>query len=119
MKHDVHAGMFNLAVHDTGEVWNGLLNVNLGATVRLNVIGKAPGHCGVPAVNTTAVPASTAMAMVGIHRLATAMAMVGIHRLATCQPRCAFVGAEGLGAAGCGRMSLLAMDTRKQRSSAS
>ena len=70
--------MFKLVVHHTGEAWDGLLNVNFLAAVRLNDVGKAPGHCGVPAVNATAVPAPVAMALVGIHGFATYL------------PRCAF-----------------------------
>ena len=56
IEHEV--GVFNLVVHHTGEAWNGLLNVHFGAVVRLDDAGKAPSHCGVPAVNAAAVPAS-------------------------------------------------------------
>ena len=51
IKHRVHAG------------------VNLGAVVRLNDVGKAPGRCGLPAVNTAAAQASIAMGLVGVHGL--------------------------------------------------
>ena len=50
---------------------DGLLNVNLGAAVRVNDIGKAAGHCGVPAVNTAASRAPVALVFVGIHGFAT------------------------------------------------
>ena len=70
IKHKVHAGMFNLAIHHTGEVWDGLLDVNLGGAVRVND-RKAPSHCGVPAVDTTAVPAPAAVVLVSVHGLAT------------------------------------------------
>ena len=43
IKHQVRAGMFDLIVHLTGEIRDGLLNLYLGATARLNDINKAPG----------------------------------------------------------------------------
>ena len=106
--HKAPAGVFNLVVHHTGEARNGLLKKKkMGAAVRLNDISKASGHCGVPAVNTTAVPAPTAMVLVGAHKLPTYL------------PRCAFVRAGCGGARRVGGISLMAMDTRQQRSSAS
>ena len=71
IKLEVRAGMFNLIVHHTGEAWDGLLNVNLGAAVRLSDVSKASGHHSVPAVNTAAVPAPVAVVLVEIHGFAT------------------------------------------------
>ena len=36
MKHKVHAGMVDPTVHHIGGAWDGLLDVHLGATARLN-----------------------------------------------------------------------------------
>ena len=73
--------MFNLIVHQTGKASVGLLNVNLGAAVRLNDISKALGNCSVPAVNTAAVLAPVAMVLMDTNGFATYLS------------RCAFVGA--------------------------
>ena len=90
-----------------------MFNVNLGAVVRLEDVGKAPGHAGMPAVNAAAVPASVAM-VAGERPLVWHMSAP--LRFCWCRLwRCL----EGSGAAGCGSLCLLATDTRKQRSSAS
>ena len=64
IKNEKHACMFDLAIHHTGETWGGMLNVYLGATVRLN-ISKASDHCGMLAINTAAVPTPIAVVLVG------------------------------------------------------
>ena len=51
IKHKVLAGVFNLVVHHTREAGHGLFDVDFGAAVRLNDVGKAPGNCGMLAVN--------------------------------------------------------------------
>ena len=106
IKRKVQAGMLDLVAHHTGEAWHGLLSVFHGVTLRLNDISKASGHCSVPAINTAAVPTPRSSVTGGDPLLCHRMGQAEATR-------------EGSGAAGCGSMSLLAMDTRNQRSSAS
>ena len=71
IKHEAHAGVFNLVVHNSGEAWNGLLNVYLGAAVRLDDVGKASGQCGMPAVDASNRTYTLATVLVSICRFGT------------------------------------------------
>ena len=70
MKSEIHACVFDRAIHHTREGWNGLFDVHLGATVRLYQISKAPGRCGMPTIDTTAVAAPGAMVLLRVNRFA-------------------------------------------------
>ena len=92
-----------LVKHKSRVAWNGLLNVNLCAAVRLNDVG-----CGMLAVDAPTVPAAVTMVLVSIHRFGTNQSR---HACVVAMP-------EDRERRECGSMTLLAMDTRKQRSSA-
>ena len=80
-KDEIHACVFDLAIHRTSKGCNGLLDVHLGAIVRVYHIGTASSHCGMLAIDTTAVSAPRTAVLLSIHGFATDL------------PRCAFVGA--------------------------
>ena len=64
IQHKVHAGVFNLVQH-TGEDWTGLFDVNFGAVMLLNDVGKAPGPLQHAGDNTASVPTPVAVVLVG------------------------------------------------------
>ena len=57
-----------LTVYDTTDSWDLLFKEHLGATVWVYHVSQAPGHCGMPAVDTSAVPTTIAVVLLYIHR---------------------------------------------------
>ena len=74
--------MLPLTVHDAGESLHLLFNEHLGATVRVCHISKASGYRGMPAVDASTVPTTTAVVLLYIHRFPTDLTS------------CAFVGSR-------------------------
>ena len=94
IKDEIHACVFDLAIHHASEDWDGLLDV------RVYHISQASGNCGMCAINTASAPTPIAVVLLRIHRFATDLT------------RCAFVGArqydaEWSGAAGSGNMGCI------------
>ena len=110
VKDKIHA---RVSIHRTSEGRDGLLDVHIGAAVCVDQIGYASGHCGMSAIDAAA--ASTSHSSGAVER------PQACHRSDPLRFKLwqAKATPEGSGAAGCGNMSLLATDTRKQRSSAS